>query len=222
MAGFQRQRDEIDRRLSVVSRIEQLCLHRSVDEAMDLHPPVTQERWLFGPEFDCLDYVSNESLRAAAEQVLRNRDGRQPARHGHRPDLMHFADATCSIVAMEPFALGPWAKPTARDLLLIELKAGSCEITDEDIREVARHAEGICEVIAPGEFPACTVLVVGHRLAPAVCGDWEAMSEGRVIHRRIACTYQQLIRSARGRLLRMRECVIDGDHPNVPTTAISF
>ena len=54
--------EEIDNRLKVINAIEQLCSDPTTDELHVLHPLVSQAKWLFGIEYDNLNYTFNRQL----------------------------------------------------------------------------------------------------------------------------------------------------------------
>ena len=83
--------DEIDRRLSAIEAIDKLASNTATDELHTLHPLVTASRWIFGPEFDSLEYRSNRQLRTIAKTVFHLEDGNfvNPQK---RPDLFVVGD----------------------------------------------------------------------------------------------------------------------------------
>jgi hypothetical protein len=212
---------EIERRLAVLQCVERLCRERSNVDESELHLLVTRERWLFGPEFDCIDYAMSARLRDAVEKVFEMRDGRLNDAMEGRNDLFWFSDATCSVVSMDPFAVG-WAPvPTARDLLLMELKSGREQIDWERVRAVEEWATPISTLFTSGEI-ACTALVVGHTMTRRVRGDASIGQGTDMVRRRLSVTYEQVIHAAKHRLWGLQDRIGRDVHPKVPTTAISF
>lgn len=61
---------EIDTRITTIEAISRLCGDKSVDELKTLHPIILQSRWLFGVEFDSINFVSNTSLKKAVEELF--------------------------------------------------------------------------------------------------------------------------------------------------------
>lgn len=61
--------DEIDGRLSVIEAITRLAEDPETDELHTLHPLILRSRWLFGPEFESMEYCSNMTLKSVAKQL---------------------------------------------------------------------------------------------------------------------------------------------------------
>ena len=64
--------EEIDNRLKVINAIEQLCSDPTTDELHVLHPLVSQAKWLFGIEYDNLNYTFNRQLTTVMQSLLKS------------------------------------------------------------------------------------------------------------------------------------------------------
>ena len=63
--------EEIDNRLKVINAIEQLCSDPTTDELHVLHPLVSQAKWLFGIEYDNLNYTFNRQLTTVMQSLIK-------------------------------------------------------------------------------------------------------------------------------------------------------
>jgi hypothetical protein len=193
--------DEIDRRLIVIEAISKLSGDTSTDELHALHPLVTESRWLFGPEFDSPEFVSNVSLTTAMREIFGKRsvDGTfQNSRK--RTDLMVLADATVSGMATEQVD-DQSGLAVMQQVLLIELKRGALEITREHVHQATDYVEDFLRSGLLDGAPTFKAFVVGHRIS-------EKVEPFREIPPRASiqlATYGQLVRSAHRRLFRLRE-----------------
>ena len=131
--------DEIDRRLSAIEAIRKLSSNKKTDELHTLHPLITESRWIFGPEYDSLEYRSNSQLQTIAKKVFKIQDSDfiNPKR---RPDLFVVGNSTCSITGLEEMEGGISKTKT---ILLIELKRGGFKLTSKERNQAQDYVEAI-------------------------------------------------------------------------------
>jgi len=192
--------DEIDRRLSVVAALEKLSADPTVDELHILHPLTTQARWLFGPEFDSAEYVSNNTLRSVALRLFKaNPDQVKFYNPAKRPDLVILADATLSLYGTQRFEGNEPLLVGIRDVLLIELKRGASVIGR---KEMAQTVDYVQELVTNGGIeggPKFHAFTVGHRVSPDVITPQQLGPHS--VH---ATTFNQLTLTANVRLMNLK------------------
>ncbi len=90
--------DEIDGRLSVIEAIRKLSSDKDIDELHILHPLVTAARWLFGPEYDSPEFVSNRQLQSAVQKIFKKKIRKDVFNnHKKRPDILVLSNSTASV-----------------------------------------------------------------------------------------------------------------------------
>lgn len=62
--------DEIDRRLKLIETLEQIVDNPVTDELDQLQPLFGESLWMFGPEYESIEFMSNRSLATVIEQLL--------------------------------------------------------------------------------------------------------------------------------------------------------
>lgn len=198
--------DEIDHRLALIATIEKLSADPSTDELHVLHPLVTQARWLFGPEFDSVEYASNVTLRTAAEKIFKKRLSPDAFAHPRkRPDLLMAADATFSIVGTESFGPGEETLARHRHVLIVELKRGGHEMGRGDLQQADSYLQDFYFSGAMDGATYLTAFVVGHTIASNARREVLFVDGGLLRGKVQAVTYGQLTRSAHRRLLRLKD-----------------
>lgn len=198
--------DEIDHRLAVVVAIEKLSGDPATDELHTLHPLVTQARWIFGPEFDSSEYVSNVSLKTATEKIFEKRVDATAFKNARkRPDIVGLADATLSVVGTETFDGSDGNLSRIRDVLIIELKKGQSTIGREEVNQADGYVQDFLGSGAIDGTPMFRAFVVGHEVADKTAREKEIKEDGVVRGRVIATSYGQLTRTAHKRLFRLKE-----------------
>lgn len=156
--------DEIGRRSATVEAIRKLMGDRSADELHTMHPLVAQSRWLFGPEFDSPDFLSNTTIRSAAELVFKKKiDVTQIGNPRQRPDLVFIRDATLGITAVNRFDTDRETAVLDR-LLLVELKRGDATIVLNHVHQAQKYIQALLSCGLLDGVPHIRAFVVGHRI----------------------------------------------------------
>lgn len=197
--------DIIDNRILVIEAIERLCNEKTTDELHTLHPLVAQARWLFGPEYDSEYYTYNQSLSTIVRDVLKNNNYKEtldiPRK---RPDLIFFDMSTvssCCIEDMNDNALMQYDK-----ILIIELKKGGHEIGKDEMSQANEYVEALS---FSGNFtnkPEINAFVVGSTVYSKMSSE---RNLAEINSKVIACTYNQLIATARRRLFKLKDYLAD-------------
>lgn len=197
--------DIIDNRILVIEAIERLCNEKTTDELHTLHPLVAQARWLFGPEYDSEYYTYNQRLSTIVRDVLKNSDYKEnldiPRK---RPDLIFFDKstvATCCIEDMNDNKLMQYEK-----ILIIELKKGGFEIGKDEMSQANEYVEALSFSGSFTNRPEINAFVVGS----TVYGKMSSERKLDEINSKIvACTYDQLVATARRRLFKLKDYLAD-------------
>jgi len=210
--------EEIDRRLSVIRTIEILAGQEDTDELYTLHPLVSEARWLFGPEFESSEYVSNQTLKNAVNKVF----GVQTASTDYpnwrkRPDLVLRPESSVSVVGLEEFQDDGLVD--VKRVLIIELKKGKSAISRAEIFQ----GEGYAEQMRSSGFiqSKCwyDVFVVGFSVTNGT--SEKTLSEDTVSWAKVrGVPFSRLTETANRRLLRLKEKLTERYHDD-PTIAQS-
>jgi len=193
--------NEIDKRLTVIEAIRKLSNDKAIDELHILHPLITEARWLFGPEYESAEYISNRQLQTVIGTLFKGKAiQRDDINYKKRPDIVCLENSTMGITGTEEF-------PTETDLatinkiLIIELKRGGFKLTREEVYQVQGYAT---DLISSFKGARINAFVVGDNLADNIqntktikVGDND---EGKVY----VTTFSQLVDTAERRLLGLR------------------
>ena len=190
--------DEIGRRSATVEAIKKLKGDKSAEELKTMHPLVAQCRWLFGPEFESPSYLSNTTIRSAAEQVFKKQiDVTQIANPRQRPDLVFAKQSTYGITGIDDIDTDSGISRLSK-LLLIELKRGDALIVLKHVHQAQQYIQDLLNCGLLDGAPHITAFVVGHRVDPKLdrvtrIGDPE-------VARIYPISFDQLVRTAESRL----------------------
>lgn len=192
--------DEVDRRIKVIDTIEKLCGDSSTDELHTLHPLISQARWLFGIEYDNLNYTFNKGLSTVIKEILHSQRKKEIGINWKkRPDLVFSDDFSLSSVCTEKTDDNEIS--VIDRILIIELKKGGFSISREEINQAEEYIDSIVRGNKLNCKPYIKAYVVGDNVKPNMAAYKKIEDYGEVF----AYTYQQLVQTARKRLFGLRE-----------------
>ena len=192
--------DEIDRRLKVINAIEQLCSNPSTDELHVLHPLVSQAKWLFGIEYDNMNYTFNKALTTVLHNILKGqRKGDIDVNWAKRPDLVIGSDFSLSSTCVEDVDDNDML--IINKVLIIELKRGGFTIDRQEMNQAEEYIDSLYKGNKLNCKPRIKAFVVGDAVSPAISNQKRLEDYGEVY----AYTYRQLTQTAGKRLFNLKE-----------------
>lgn len=198
--------DEIDLRLTVIEAIKKLSSDADTDELKVLHPLITEARWVFGPEFDSPEYISNRSLQTAVKEIFRIQSGSTLFENPRkRPDIVICGNSTLSVTGTEDIN-NDTELAELKKVLIIELKHGGFEITRKERDQAVGYTEDFTSCGSIIGNPYITTFIVGHTISPKLQPIQKIENENKVERGIVrATTFSQLVDTAEKRLFRLRD-----------------
>ncbi len=210
--------DEIDRRISTIEAIRKLSGDSKVDELHVLHPLITEARWLFGPEFDSPEYVSNRQLQTAAKQLFKRTDDQDifinPKK---RPDLVALENHSFSLTGTESFD-GEKKLAVTTNILLVELKRGGFELTRGERNQLQGYLEDLLSSGVIGGSPYIYAFLVGMKIERGGLSGSKVLDPNdskKEIGKITITSFAQLVDTAEQRLFRLRAS-LNGRYDDIP------
>lgn len=201
--------DEIDGRLSVIEAITRLAEDPETDELHTLHPLILRSRWLFGPEFESMEYCSNMTLKSVAKQLWGDGDA-SFINERKRPDIVVLPDrSTAQLVGIEQFDPQDATVAQMQNILLIELKKGGFKLNRKEVNQADGYVQDIAASGYVNGSPFITAWVVGQSIAAGVSTSKTVGDESRNYGQVRATTYGALVSTANLRLMRLRKTLED-------------
>jgi len=126
---------ELERRLNVISELQDLIRNRNSDEVHDLQPLFERGLWIFGPEYESVEFTSNRGMTHIVQEFfgLKNVSASRK-----RPDFVALPDSSIGIYSADEFANGEVAG--VRKILIVELKKGDFELTQKELDQARDYA----------------------------------------------------------------------------------
>ena len=88
--------DEIGRRLKLVTELKNRLADENTKEVQELQPLFEKGLWIFGPEFETIEYTSNEGMTQVVQKLYKQKEG---SGSRNRPDFAILPDGTCGLYA---------------------------------------------------------------------------------------------------------------------------
>lgn len=92
--------NELDRRLKLIERMEKLVENPLSDELHDLQPLFERGLWIFGPEYEAVDFRSNRGLAEVIGRFLGGADYKPPKR---RPDFVVLPETSIGAYCADAY-----------------------------------------------------------------------------------------------------------------------
>jgi Histidine kinase-, DNA gyrase B-, and HSP90-like ATPase len=136
--------DELQTRLKLINEIQKKVDNDSTDEVKELQPLFKDGLWIFGPEFETIEYTSNQGMTAVIQKFF------DPKGKGsrNRADFVITPDSTIGFYSYPEYdefgsELGP------KNIVIVELKAPDIPLGEEEIEQPWKY---IMELLEKGYF----------------------------------------------------------------------
>lgn len=184
---------ELRYRLSLIQQLEKLVDDHRTDELHDLQPLFERGLWIFGPEFESVEFTSNRTLATVVEKFFGAGALRNPKQ---RPDFVVLPDSSIGVYTCDRFDQRHEVAGFA-SIVIVELKRGGFAISDTEKDQATKYARDLRRSGSVERDTPITAYVLGSTVEPGV----EGVSEGRT--EIIARTYSVVLRQAHARTFNL-------------------
>ncbi|GAA4352769.1 ATP-binding protein [Hymenobacter saemangeumensis] len=190
--------DELEFRLQLLEQLKIKVLKNSTAEVGELQPLFHRGLWIFGPEYETIEYTSNETMT----QVIQKLYGGEMAGTNIRPDFAILPDSTIGFYAYQHYDENGGEAGIDR-LTIVELKKPGVSIGEVEKSQAWKYVK---ELINKGLITNArvTCFVLGDALEPLEALPTKQRDETVVI---IPMCYDTVIARAKGRLLKLYDKV---------------
>ena len=186
---------ELQRRLMLIERMEALVESPLTDELHDLQPLFERGLWIFGPEYEAVDFRSNRGLAEIIGKFLGGANYKPPKQ---RPDFVVLPETSIGAYCADAYdAAGEIAG--IRKVAVLELKKGGFCVKQNELNQ----AMGYCKEIRKGGRVQPQTEIVAYVLGAALDADLEKMTIGSSISV-IPMVYQTILRKAHQRTFNLQ------------------
>jgi len=144
--------EELDWRLKLIKKIESLCDDPKADELHKLQPLFETGLWIFGPEYEGIQFTSNKSLSTVIDKFFKGGKVSDPRK---RPDFVVLPESSLGIYSSDRYDENGEVCGINK-VLIIELKRGGSKIIKQHLIQATDYAD---EIINCGKIDAETKII---------------------------------------------------------------
>ena len=189
---------EIYRRIDLINKLEEFTEKKS-DELHRLQPIFEKALWIFGPEYDTIQFTSNETLHKVIKKFF---DKKFPKKVLIRPDF---------VIVPDSFSIGIYASDDYNNegdpegigkVLILELKKGDSTLNLEEMQQAEKYCLYLLEEGHLSRTTVINCLVLGTRMGKYAKKKTTGDNDNVVIK---PLTFINVIKIAKARLLNLKD-----------------
>ena len=185
---------ELERRLTVLKDLQELIRDKGADELHELQPLFQRGLWMFGAEYEAVEFTSNRSMNTVVRELFKKK-GIDASRS--RPDFIVVPDSSIGFYAADEFGADGEVSGT-RKILIVELKRGGFCVTQSEADQAREYAK---ELRAKG-CAGATTKIEAYVLGASVEGGLDEMTQGQVTVK--PCPYDMILNRAHARTFNLQ------------------
>jgi hypothetical protein len=162
--------NELEKRLRLIKRLQDLVDSPKADELHDLQPLFERGLWMFGVEYEAIDFRSNRGLSTIVRNFLGGTDKQLPQ---CRPDFVALPERSIGVYGAAAYQ-DEGEISGLRKVLIVELKKGGFNLTQKEVdqaRDYAKELRKAADVKGDTE-------IVGYVLGASAESGLEQLSHG--------------------------------------------
>ena len=134
--------DELYGRLNLIKRLEKKVFDSEADEVKELQPLFKEGLWIFGPEFDTIEYTSNQRMNT----VIRDLFGKEDIEGSwNRPDFVILPDNSTIGFHSYPNYDEEGGEDGVASVVVIELKTAKIKIGSDELSQAGKYIRELLE-----------------------------------------------------------------------------
>ncbi|MGN8094735.1 ATP-binding protein [Methylobacterium sp. 22177] len=193
--------DEIQSRLQLIEELDRKLRDEASDEVRDLQPLFDKSLWVFGPEFESIEFTSNRGMT----EVIRKIFGSAETGSRLRPDFVVLPDSSVGFYSRDAYDAAHEVIGVAH-LVIAEIKRPGVPIGGEQKDQAWKYVKELIKKGLVTESTRVTCFVLGSLVEQTEAGERKEW-DGRVVIRPMA--YNVFISRASARMLGLRQKLKD-------------
>lgn len=193
--------DEIETRLRLICELKSKLDIKGVNEVKELQPLFEKGLWMFGPQFESIEFTSNKGMTTVIREIFGNKDG---IGSRNRPDFVILDDSSIGFYARSSYD-DEFNENGIEHVVIIDLKTTGLMIGSTEKGQVWKYVK---ELMNSGYITRSTT-VDGFILGDTIeQGETEPRKEGDRV-KIIPLLYNTILTRAEKRLLNLHTKVKD-------------
>lgn len=190
---------ELERRLTLIADMQRIVHDKNTDELHELQPLFEKGLWIFGPEYDRVDFRSNRGMNEVIRRFFNVKTNERLSTN--RPDFVALPDGSIGSYASDSF--DDKGEVIGIDkALIVELKRGGFELTQKEVDQARDYALEIRKAGAVQKHSIINGYVLGETLAE----ELDVLTHGSPAYIYVfPITYDAILRRAHARTFQLHE-----------------
>jgi len=187
--------DEIQTRLRLIEELKRKLEEPGVDEVHELQPLFTKGLWMFGAEFESIEFTSNQGMTKVIQNLFGIKGGRGSR---NRPDFVVLDDGSIGLYARSSYDES-FNEDGIEHLVIIDLKTTGLAIGSTEKEQIWKYVK---ELRSRGHLRMTTKVdgfILGDRIEE---GEGQPRIEGDNV-RITPLHYDTIVRRAEKRLMNL-------------------
>lgn len=197
---------ELGRRLQLIEQLEELVLQTNSDELHDLQPLFGKGLWMFGPEYESIDFTSNRTMGTVIGELL---GGSLEVLSARRPDFVVLPERSVCCYASDGFDESGEVD-NVRKVLVIELKRGGFTLGTDELYQGEKYALELRSASLVTDATDIVVCVIGTSIDSRARDD-RVLGSIRVK----PMTYEIVLKRAHARTFNLQRRLVE-TQPRLP------
>ncbi len=192
--------DILGKRLKLIDTLEKLVEDPTSDELHQIQPLFESGLWIFGPEYESIEFIANKTLLTVVRDFLQDSRA-NPSTPKRRPDIVVLPDPNIGVYSADSFDDRSEVNGYSK-ILIIELKRGGFTISTDEMRQCEDYARQLRKNGKVGTSTKITGYVLGANIDKEIGGKSTQDDEKTVIYPK---TYSIVLREAHARTFNLLE-----------------
>lgn len=187
--------DEVEYRMRLIEKLQSRVLNNYSDEVKDLQPLFHRGLWIFGPEYETIDFTSNQGMTKVIQTIF----GVEQKGSTKRPDFAILQDSSVGLYSYPKYD-DEGGEIGIDRLTIVELKRPGVALGNEEVNQSWKYVKELLDKGLLKKYSKVNCFVLGSELVPFEAEKTTKM-DGAVIIQPL--DYDTVMRRAKSRLLNL-------------------
>lgn len=192
--------DEIQNRLKLISELKAKIQIAGIDEVHELQPIFEKGLWMFGPQFESIEFTSNKGMTTVIRDLFGDKAGKGSL---NRPDFVISADSSIGFYARSSYD-EDYNENGIEHVVIVDLKTTQLSLGSKEKEQVWRYVKELKQKGYIKKVTRVDGFILGDQIEP---GENGTRTEDDNQVKIIPMLYDTILNRAEKRLLNLHSKV---------------
>ena len=194
--------DEIQTRMLLIDELKRKVASKTTDEVQELQPLFKRGLWIFGPEFETIEFTANEGMTEVVNKLFHPEAEVKALRN--RPDFAIVPDGSAGLYSYPKYDTESAAEIGIERLVIVELKRPGIPISTDQKVQCWKYIKELYSLGLLQPFSSVRCFALGSEVDPLELHPRKEMKEQVWIW---PLSYDTVLDRAKARMLKLYERV---------------